>query len=251
MAQDTYVASAVATSGATLTTLQAGGLQGLINSIIAANVALANPSVQATVSATGGGSSGGLLPAGTYYCSYTFLGPGGETTVGTSESASFTISSGNKPQVSLPAVPSGGRSINLYLTAVGGAVGTETLYATGITGTTFNMIYAAGTDVTGPAPPTTNTTGLASLTQMLHAPLNFQPERVFLKLSEHVTSFIQGDGTSYAQVLKQIRDYTDIFQAYKQVLDDFGTIVAAHPGTLSLQVINTYTGAAAMRRTLS
>lgn len=251
MAQDTYVASSVVTSGATLTTLESGGIRGMLDLIIAANAALANPTTQATATATGGGSSGGALAAGTYFIAYTFVGPGGETTVGTSESAQLTVASGNKPRVTIPALPTGGRSINLYVTAVGGSAGTETLYATGITTTTFDLLFAAGTDTTLPAPPKVSTSGLATLSQMLHAPLNFQADRYFQKLSEHITSFIQGDGGALVQYLKTIRDYSDFFQTYKQLMDDFGTLVAAHPGTLSIQVTNTYTGQAGPKRTLS
>lgn len=118
-----------------------------------------NPSTQATVAVTGGGTTGGSLAAGTYFVAYTFVDSvnAGETTVGTSESTQFTVASGNKPRVTLPALPSFAASINIYLTAAGGASGSEVLYATGVTGTTYDLVAANGGSVTPPAANTTST----------------------------------------------------------------------------------------------
>src|SRR4051794_24150491 len=103
-----YAAPTVRASGASFANLQAGGLAGHIDRLITANsAALANPTTQATASATGGGSTGGLLAAGAYLVSYTFANGIGETTGGTSESATLTVSSGNKPRVTLPSLPTG------------------------------------------------------------------------------------------------------------------------------------------------
>jgi hypothetical protein len=50
---------------------------------------------------------------------------------------------------------------NLYLTAAGGASGSETRYATDITTSTYNMSAAVSTGIYGATvPPTVNTTGL-------------------------------------------------------------------------------------------
>jgi len=100
-----------------------------------------------TVAATGGGAGGGSLAAGTYYIQYTFTGPFGESWGSASHAGatpvSFTISAGNIPRVTLPALPTGATGIRIYLTAAGGAAGTETLYASGITTTTYDMSAAA------------------------------------------------------------------------------------------------------------
>lgn len=99
-----------------------------------------------SVNPTGGGSSGGSLAAGTYYIQYTFVGPFGETWGSASHTGaspvSFSIVAGNIPRVTLPALPAGATGINIYLTQPGGAAGTETLYASNITTTTFNMSAA-------------------------------------------------------------------------------------------------------------
>jgi hypothetical protein len=67
----------------------------------------------------------------------------------------FTIQPGNIPTVTLPALPPGITSMNLYLTSAGGVAGSETLYATGITGTTYNL--AVATQASQPLPPANNT----------------------------------------------------------------------------------------------
>lgn len=103
--------------------------------------ALANPSVTPTVSATGGGASGGLLQAGNYYVKYTFYNAAGET-LPSASSTVFTVASGNIPQVTLPSLPTGATGINIYLTAANGVPGSETLYKTGVTGTTTTLATA-------------------------------------------------------------------------------------------------------------
>lgn len=167
MAQDTYVAPSVRASSAAFSDLQAGGLQNILNLVAAANAAVANPTTAPTVAATGGGSTGGSLPAGTYYVAYSWVDGSGET-LAKESAASFTISATNIPQVTIPALPTGACSANIYLTVAGGASLSESLYATGITGTTFNMSYAGSADPLAPKLPSSNTTGAASVTSKLH-----------------------------------------------------------------------------------
>ena len=51
--------------------------------------------------------------------------------------------------MTIPALPAwGAASANIYLTAAGGAAGTETLYATGVTGTTYSLSSASWTNGT-------------------------------------------------------------------------------------------------------
>ena len=105
----------------------------MLSNLAATNLVKANPTAQATVAVSG---TTGLLPAGTYYCQYSFVDPFGETFAG-GESAQFTLTAGQIPTVTLPALPAGVQSMNLYVTNANCAAGTETLYATGITTTTF------------------------------------------------------------------------------------------------------------------
>jgi hypothetical protein len=117
------------------------------------------------------GGSGGNLVAGTYYMKATNVDAanGSETTPST-ESAQFTIAAGQVATVTLGALPTGIASRNLYCTPVGGASGTETLYATGITGSTYSM--TAAYTPTNTVPPTING---STTNQPLVTPPTLQP----------------------------------------------------------------------------
>ncbi len=102
---------------------------------------LPNPGSAPTFNVTGGGSVGGALQAGTYYAVYTYTGSNGESAP-SDESSSFTVSSGNIPRMTFAAIPAGYSTAKLYLTPPGGAAGTETLYASGLTGTSYDLATA-------------------------------------------------------------------------------------------------------------
>jgi hypothetical protein len=106
---------------------------------------LADPADGATaVAPIGGGAVGGFLAPGTYRLALTRVtATGGETKIGNTESAPFVVAAGNIPQATLPALGAGAVSFNVYLTLPGGASGTEILYATGVTGATFDLTTAA------------------------------------------------------------------------------------------------------------
>lgn len=124
--------------------------------------AIANPTTQATVNATGGGANGGSLAAGTYYAGYTWVDSWGETTIGTSVSAVFTVSAGNVPRVTIPSLPSGASSANIYLSNTNGTNSSLKLFTTGVSTTTSDLSNATWhggvTFANGTAPPTTNST---------------------------------------------------------------------------------------------
>jgi hypothetical protein len=108
-----------------------------------------DPTVAPGISQTGGGTSGGNLAAGSYVVQYSFVNSHGESPLSPA-SGSITITAGQIPQVTLPQVPSGD-TINLYLSDSSATSGSETLYASGITSTTYNLATAAPSGV--PAPP--------------------------------------------------------------------------------------------------
>jgi hypothetical protein len=235
MSQDTYNAPSLVTSGTNWAAFQLGGITEILKNLIAANPAQANPTTQATVTATGGGSSGGNLPAGTYRGGYTWYDGAGETTMGTSESATFTISAGNIPQMTIPALPTGVCQANIYLTLAGGAAGTETLYMTGVTGTTVNLSYAAGTDFMAPAPPASNTTGMATVQGDIGVGPNL-PQRLGLKwvrLSDLVSQYISGNPVGFWAHRLAIGRLDYVMAAWKQATKEAQTLIAANPGTVS------------------
>lgn len=230
--QDSYVAPSLITSGSTLANLQNGGFQGLLAKLLAANPAIANPTTAVTATATGGGSTGGSLPAGAYLASYTWLDGAGETTVGTSELASaVTISAGNIPRFTIPAIPTGACKANLYLTAASGASGTELLYATGISGTTFDASFAAGTNPV--APPAINNTGAVNLTKYLNSGTAGPELRQFWnRLITLVTNFFQGSPVGFYEARKDIDHLDYAFAFWKQATKEVAVLMAANHGTL-------------------
>lgn len=128
-----------------------------------ADAAVANPTVQATVNPTGGGASGGSLAAGNYKAAYTWTNSWGESLVGASLSASFTVGATNIPRVTIPSLPANATAASIYLTDTNGADGTLRRVATGVTGTTYDRSAALpALGPSNPAPPTVNTTEAAS-----------------------------------------------------------------------------------------
>jgi hypothetical protein len=116
------------------------------------------PSTAPQIAATGGGTTGGKLAAGTFYAKYTWLDSnnGGETPA-SPESSQFTVAAGNIPQITLPSLPSWASAANIYLTAANGTSGTETLYAPLITSSTYALSVARSVATTA-APPLANGT---------------------------------------------------------------------------------------------
>jgi hypothetical protein len=195
-----------------------------------------------TVNVTGGGSSGGLLPAGVYFAAYTWTDGAGETTKGTSETASsFTVSAGNIPQVTVPALPTGAAGWNLYLTAAGGASGTETLYSVGNANTASNIAGATNVD-TSATPPTTNTTGMSNAAPAINKPFELYESRTFQDWSTHVSNFNSAYPVAFAAWWQNWTKKDYVAATWKQLTKEVATLVSANPGTLhnkSTNVINT------------
>lgn len=95
---------------------------------------------QSTLSQSAGGGS---LPAGAYRANFTNVDSGGKESAQAYESGAFTLTSTDTLIVTMPALPAGVSSRNIYLTAAAGAAGTETLYATGVTTTMYNATSAS------------------------------------------------------------------------------------------------------------
>ncbi len=120
------------------------------------NHKLADPVSGPSVDPVGGGSMGGLLTAGTYHVSFTYVTVDGETL--RSGDTTFTSASGNIPELTFPALPAGAVSRNVYLSTTGGGTGTETKYNVSPVTT---LTYDLTTDVVaGAAPPSVSTAGL-------------------------------------------------------------------------------------------
>jgi len=227
-----YVVPSIQASGATWANLLTGGLTKVLDLQIAANTTITNPSTQITVSATGGGASGGTLPAGTYYATCTHTNCIGETTAGTTRSASFTISLGNKPRITVPALPTGAVATNIYLTAAGGASGTEVLYATGITGTTYDATTSTFVDSARSA-PTTNTTALSGAAPLLNTGRAMLLQNEYLAANRLISNFIAGRPMALSEVMAGLARHAAVFQCLATALNEINVLVHANTGTLT------------------
>ncbi len=219
--------------------MKVDGVAGLLKLFIAANAQVTAPASQATVAVTGGGSTGGLLPAGDFYTSYTYSDGFGETDIGSSRSAQFTVAAGNQPTVTFHDIaPTGAVFRNIYLTAAGGASGTETLYATGIAvaTTTFNLSHAGPQFAAGTAEalPATNTTGAANLQDLLDSLGNkAQCWRVMERFHQLVDNYISGRPVDWYEARKSLQHIDQIFASYRQIAADINGLIVANPGTLA------------------
>jgi hypothetical protein len=94
-------------SGTSFTQFQAGGASGHLEKLIAANSAAEpNPTTAATLSATAGGTVGGLLVPGVYYVNFTETNGYGETTI-SAESGPITVAAQAAPAGAATVVVSG------------------------------------------------------------------------------------------------------------------------------------------------
>jgi len=181
----------------------------------------------------------GSLAAGTYYLNFTETNGFGETSIST-ESSQLTVSSGNIPRVTFPALQGGNVARNLYITAVNGSSGTEVLYATGITTTTYDLAQAASSNSYAVSPPLVNTTGLTypdangntikSSLSLIRSAKDNNLEDAYRHLRGVVAKFNQGEPVSFTGTLAKFRHAHAAFAVFAQLCSEMGTLIDANPG---------------------
>jgi hypothetical protein len=230
MSQSNYAPPSIQPSSTTFSQLQTGGVAVLLNNLIAANPAIANATTAPTVTATGGGTTGGFLPAGAYFLKYTWTDGAGET-LASSESATFTVAAGNIPQATAPSIPTGASGWNMYLTPTNGASGTETLYSVGNTGAQSNLSFAAGTDPNA-VPPTVNTTGMLGAAPAIRKGYSLYESRFFQDASTLLSNFLSGYPVDFADWYRRWAKTDYVQAAWKQMSKEIAVLVTANPGSL-------------------
>ena len=235
-----YQAPAPVASGTTFAQFQSGGASGHLEKLITAQAAtLAPTSGNDTWRRIG---SGGLLAAGTYFFVFTESNGFGETTK-SPEGSQLTVSPGNQPQFTFPSLKTGNKSRNLYLGAVGGITGGPyTLYASGITTTTFTAAVAVPANSYAVAPPTVNTTGLTSTSagvvqnktlELLRACRDGNLEDVYRFLRTVIDDFNRGNPSAFPSVMiARLRDAHAVFALLGTLCSEMGTLIDANAGTL-------------------
>jgi hypothetical protein len=237
-----YTAPTVVASGTTFAEYQAGGASGHLELLITAQGATAAPTSAPTVTATGGGATGGALAAGTYYFVHTESNGFGETTAGP-QGVQLTVSAGNQPQFTFPSLKTGNASRNLYLGAVNGSTGGPyTLYASGITTTTFTAAITVPTNSYAVAPPPINTTGLTytdgngivhnKRLELLRAAKDGNFEDVYRFLRQVTYDFNHGTPMSFAGTISRLRDANIVFAMLAQLCSEAGALIDANAGTI-------------------
>lgn len=231
-----YASPVVAPSGATFAQFQAGGASGQLNLLIAANSAgTAAPTAAPTVSATGGGATGGLLAPGVYSCAFTETNGFGETTA-SPPSASFTVTAGDIPQATFPALKPGNIARSLYLTPAGGAASTAVLYARDAAASTLNLAAAAPAANYACNPPTSNgTTWGAKQFELAKDAKSDHLERVFERLRTLVAAFNHGEPVPHAALLANFRQVHGALALLNQLCSEVGALIDANPGRVSNQ----------------
>lgn len=231
-----YTSPTIAPSGTTFAQFQAGGASGQLERLIAANfLGSATPGTP-TLSATGGGTTGGSLAPGTLYIKVTETNGIGETTASTE--ASVTIAAGNIPQITFAALQSGNTARNVY---AGVASGAEVLYASGITTATYNLSAAIPINSYAVPVPTTNTTGLTSMNVAmgvvgnqklagLRACEKGRLQGVWDNLARLIAQFNRGEPVSFNNLTAKLRDAHTVFAMLTQLCAEMGTLVNANPG---------------------
>lgn len=231
-----YTSPSIVPSGATFALFQAGGASGILERLIAANLSGTAAPGAPTVSATGGGSSGGNLAAGTYYIKVAETNGIGETTA--SPEVSVAIAAGNIPQVTFAALQAGNTARNVY---VGTASGAEVLYVSGITAATYNLSAAIPTNSYAVPVPTANTTGLISTNPAsgvvgnqkvagLRACEKGRLQGVWDNLAGLITQFNRGEPVAFNNVVSKLRDAHTVFAALAELCAEVGTLIDANPG---------------------
>jgi len=229
-----YASPAVTPSGASLSAFQAWGASGQLNQLIALNSAgTSPPTAAATVAATGGGTTGGLLAPGVYYLRFTETNGFGETTA-SPESASFTVTAGDIPQVTFPPLQTGNVARSVYLTPPGGAPGSELLYARDISAGTFNLTVAApATNYASPPPTTNSTVWSARAVAYARAARANDLERVYEELRQLISDFNEGRPMIHAHAIAKLREIHGVFALLDHLCAEVGTLIDANPGHLA------------------
>lgn len=216
--------------------VQSAGFQGLIDEILTNQAATANPTVAPTATATGGGASGGLLAAGTYYLVYSETNGLGETAL-SPQSTQLTVGATNIPRVTFPALQTNNVARNLYIGAVNGpSGGPYRLYDANITTTTHDMNTAMPTDSTAVAAPTANTTAPdLKAKELLRAVRNGRLGDVFKYATSTLSNFDQGDATDWRQTQLAVQRAQWVFRAAERTLAYVGQKMMDNPGTITNQ----------------
>jgi hypothetical protein len=227
----TYTPPTITASGTTWAQLQSGGASGHLERLIAAQVGTLAPTAVAGVTASGGGTSGGTLPAGNYSVIVTEINNIGETT-GSPASVAVAVAAGNIPQVTFAVLQAGNTARNVYLSTPSGGP-PFSLYAGNITAATFNL--ANPQPPTNVHPPVVNSTSIAAnrkILEMARGAKTGQLHDAYKVLRCEIEEFIAGKPSQVYLVQTKLADVQSVFALLNTLCSEMGTLIDANPGTL-------------------
>jgi hypothetical protein len=217
-------------SGTTWQQYKTGGLKVVLDNLVNANLPLANPSVAATVGSSSAASS--LPVQNGYQVSYSWVDTLGETLAGGISAPFNQVDNAHLNTVTIPALPPTAQCANLYL--LNPANGITSVYATGVTSTTFALSYPLVPDVPGPILPPANTTGATgdSNLQVLYSIiLGPKTEVILEQLVENLSSYLSGYPIEWRECARQHNRWTGIFAYWYQCLSEIETLFFANVPT--------------------
>jgi hypothetical protein len=149
----------------------------------------------------------------------------------------------NIPRITaFPTLGSGSMARNIYISPAGGGSGSELLYATGITATTFTFSAAAPSSSFAVRPPTSNTTAftyadangntLNTVLVYLRAYKFARPEAEYKDLCELVEEINRGEPISFAGLTTKLKHHATVYSMLATVLNEISTLYDSNPGTL-------------------
>jgi hypothetical protein len=223
----TITSQRLSPSGTTWQQYKTGGLKVILDNLVAANPPLANPTVAATAASSAASSS--LPVQNGYQVSYSWVDTLGETLAGGTSAPFNQVDNVHLNTVTIPALPSAAQCANLYL--LNPATGITSIYATGVTTTTFALSYPLVPDVPGPILPPANTTGATgdSNLQVLYSIiLGSRSELTFEQLVENLSNYLSGYPIEWRECARQHNRWTGIFAYWYQCLAEIEALFFAN-----------------------
>jgi hypothetical protein len=178
-----------------------------------------------------GGGSGNEVLAFTGIAGNTYTVAANPTASAVTPPATNTTSTNIPKLTAFPALQTGNSARNVYLTAAGGASGSEVLYAREQTASTFTFSALAPTSNYAVALPTVNTTAFAVLDyQMLRSVKSGKFEDVYRRLRTLIDDFNRGSPVGHATELFNLKRVHNVVAVLAQLCSEMGTLIDANPG---------------------
>ena len=181
-----------------------------------------------------GGGSGNEVLAFTGITGTTYTISANPAASTTPPPAVNTTSSTIPKITAFPPLQTGNSARNIYLTAAGGASGSEVLYAREQTGSTFTFSTAIPGSNYAVALPTANTTAYAVLDyQMLRSAKDGNFEDVYRRLRALIYDFNHGSPVRHAAMLTNLKRVHNVFAVLAQLCTEMGTLIDANAGHIN------------------